>query len=164
MDKYNIIKKDKNILSLPDPKDFYLLQFDGLSVPNPGEATGGTVLFKDGKPIFEAGEYIKFGTNNIAEYTGLFIGLKYAKTFKIKNILIEGDSMLVVQQVSGAWKVKNDVLKIIHAEIVKMIKDDFDFVGIKHVYRKDNQYADDLTNETFQKKESWIRDLRILSS
>jgi ribonuclease HI len=154
MDRYNILKNSKN---LEEIKDLYLLQFDGLSIPNPGEATGGAVLFKDGKVIFEAGEYIKFGTNNIAEYTGLFIGLKYAKDLKFRNILIEGDSMLVVQQVSGKWKVNNDTLKIIYKEIQKMIKEDFDFVGIKHVYRKDNQHADGLTNETFRLKKSFIR-------
>ena len=152
MDKYNIVKGE-----IKDLEDVYLLQFDGLAVPNPGTATSGAVLFKNNKVVFEAGQYITFGTNNVAEYTGLFIGLKYAKELKIKNVLIEGDSMLVIKQVSGLWKVNNDTLKIIHKEITKMIKEDFDFVGIKHVYRKDNQHADDLTNETFKLKSSFIR-------
>lgn len=159
MNKYTILKG-----KLKDIGDVYLLQFDGLAIPNPGIATGGAVLFKDDKIIFEAGEYIKFGTNNIAEYTGLFIGLKNAKELKVKNILIEGDSMLVIQQVSGSWKVNNESLKIIYKEIQKMIKEDFNFVGIRHVYRKDNQHADNLTNETYKKKCSWIRDLRTFSS
>jgi ribonuclease HI len=157
MDTYTIVtKKD----SIPDIETCALLQFDGLAVPNPGEATGGAVLFKDNTKkdiLFETGEYVKFGTNNIAEYTGLFIGVKEAAKLKIKNIIIEGDSMLVIQQVSGKWKVNNEVLKIYHSEIVKLLKTKFDFVAIKHVYRKDNTHADDLTNETFRIKSSFIR-------
>ena len=157
MDTYNIVTKKNTI---PNIEDCYLLQFDGLAVPNPGEATGGAVLFKnDSKKdvLFETGEYIKFATNNVAEYTGLFIGVREAIKMKVKNMIIEGDSMLVVQQVSGKWKVNNEVLKMIHTELLKLIKENFDFVAIKHVYRKDNQNADDLTNETFQKKSSFIR-------
>lgn len=154
IDKYNILKNSKDSKEI---QDLYLLQFDGLAVPNPGEATGGAVLFKENIHVFEAGEYIKFGTNNIAEYMGLFIGLNYAKELKIKNILIEGDSMLVIQQVSGAWKVNNESLKIMYIQIQKMIKEDFDFVGIRHVYRKDNQHADNLTNETLKLKKSFFR-------
>jgi ribonuclease HI len=157
METYNVIQKKDNF---PKLEECYLLQFDGLAVPNPGEATGGAVLFKNNTKkdiLFETGEYIKFGTNNIAEYTGLFIGVKEAVKLKIKNVLIEGDSMLVTQQVAGKWKVNNDVLKIYHSEIVKLLKTQFDFVGIKHVYRKDNAHADDLTNETFRIKSSFIR-------
>lgn len=153
------LEKIKEISDIKGIPDLCLLQFDGLAIPNPGEATGGAVLFKDDKIIFEAGEYIKFGTNNIAEYTGLFIGLKYAKELKVKNILIEGDSMLVIKQVSGLWKINNDSLKIIYKDIQKMIKEDFNFVGIRHVYRKDNQHADNLTNETYKLKSSFFRKL-----
>jgi ribonuclease HI len=156
MEKYKIFKESKAKVVLGD---CYLLQFDGLAFPNPGQTTGGAVLFDSKKKvIFEAGEYMKFGTNNQGEYTGLFIGIKNAIKHKVKNILIEGDSNLVIQQVLGAWKVNNEILKLLHKEIVVLLKENFDFVGIRHVYRKDNTYADKLTNITLQLKSSFVKD------
>ena len=157
MDKYKIFKESKVKVNL---SDCYLLQFDGLAFPNPGETTGGAVLFDSKKKIiFEAGEYMNFGTNNQGEYTGLFIGIKNAIKHKVKNILIEGDSNLVIQQVLGSWKVNNEILKLLHKEIVMLLKENFDFVGIRHVYRKDNTYADKLTNITLQLKSSFTKEL-----
>ena len=157
MDKYKIFKTSTDKVSF---EDCYLLQFDGLAFPNPGEATGGAVLFDSKKKvIFEAGEYMKFGTNNQGEYTGLFIGIKNAIKYKVKNILIEGDSNLVIQQVLGSWKVNNEILKLLHKEIVILLKENFDFVGIRHVYRKDNTYADKLTNVTLQLKNSFVKEV-----
>ena len=156
MDKYKIFKESKVNVTL---NDCYLLQFDGLAFPNPGQTTGGAVLFDSNKKvIFEAGEYMKFGTNNQGEYIGLFIGIKNAIGQGVKNILIEGDSNLVIQQVLGAWKVNNEILKLLHKEIVALLKEHFDFVGIRHVYRKDNTYADKLTNITLQLKSSFVKD------
>lgn len=155
MDKYTIIKSKDKLENLFSKS--YLLQFDGLAAPNPGECTGGAVLFDpEGKVVFETGHYEKFGTNNQGEYTGLFIGVKAAVKMEIKNLLIEGDSMLVIQQISGNWKVKDKNLKIIYDAIMKLF-DNFDFVGIRHVYRKDNAYADELTNQTLKLKKSFLR-------
>jgi len=161
MSKYTIIQ-NSNKKEIKE-KDCYLLQFDGLAAPNPGECTGGAVMYNSsGDTVFETGHYMKFGTNNQGEYMGLLIGLQAvvqtSKTegLKIKNLLIEGDSMLVIKQVAGEWKVKDETLKIFHTEIKKLIKS-FDYVAIRHVYRKDNVRADELTNETLSLKDSWIR-------
>ena len=158
MDKFTIIKSYKDKSKIPSIDDCYLLQFDGLAAPNPGECTGGAVLFDpEDNVIFEVGHYEKFGTNNQGEYTGLFIGVQAAvKTKGLKNLLIEGDSMLVIQQIIGNWKVKDKTLKIIYDATIKLF-DKFDFVAIRHVYRKDNSYADELTNETLRLKESFER-------
>ena len=154
MEKYKIFKESKEKVTR---EDCYLLQFDGLAFPNPGQTTGGAVLFDSNKKvIFEAGEYMKFGTNNQGEYTGLFIGIKNAIDHGVKNILIEGDSNLVIQQVLGTWKVNNEILKILWKEVTTLLKENFDFVGIRHVYRKDNSYADKLTNVTLQLKKSFV--------
>jgi hypothetical protein len=57
----------------------YLLQFDGLAEPNPGEASAGAILYSPTRePVYETGEYIEFATNNVAEYMGLIIGLRLA--------------------------------------------------------------------------------------
>jgi len=136
----------------------YLLQFDGLCIPNPGTATAGAVLYTPEKSILvERGEFIGPGTNNIAEYTGLLIGVKCAADFGVKLLLIEGDSNLVVQQVSGNWKVANETLKPLHKEIRVLLLTRFDFVAIRHVYRDSNQAADAITNEVFKNRQSFYR-------
>jgi hypothetical protein len=90
----------------------YLLQFDGLAQPNPGEATGGAIIYSpDRDPLYETGEYIKFATNNIAEYMGLIIGLRLALEKGFTKLLVEGDSQLIIFQTQGKWKVTNDNLK-----------------------------------------------------
>ena len=137
--------------------DAHLLQFDGASEPNPGESCGGAVLFTpDRKVVFERGEYIDYATNNQAEYTGLLVGLVSCVEQGIKNLLIEGDSMLVINQVTNKWKVKDSELKLFHAEIIKLM-DHFDFVAIRHVYREYNAHADRLTNEGVAKKADFMR-------
>ena len=137
--------------------DAHLLQFDGASEPNPGESCGGAVLFTpDRKVVFERGEYIDYATNNQAEYTGLLVGLVSCVEQGIKNLLIEGDSKLVINQVAGKWKVKDSELKLFHTEIIKLM-DHFDFVAIRHVYREYNAHADRLTNEGVAKKADFMR-------
>jgi len=139
----------------------YLLQFDGLCVPNPGTATAGAILYtpcsdETRSILVKRGEFIGPGTNNIAEYTGLLIGVKSAVDFGVKLLLIEGDSNLVVQQVSGNWKVNNEALKGLHKEIRDLLIR-FDFVAIRHVYRDSNQAADAITNAVFKSRQSFYR-------
>ena len=135
----------------------YLLQFDGASDPNPGESCGGAVLFAPNRRVvFERGEYIEYATNNQAEYTGLLAGLVSCKDQGVKKLLIDGDSMLVINQVAGKWKVRDPELKIFHSEIKKLIEE-FDFVAIRHVYRENNTHADRLTNEGVAKKADFMR-------
>jgi ribonuclease HI len=140
----------------------YLLQFDGLCVPNPGTATAGAILYtpwadETRSILVERGEFIGPGTNNIAEYTGLLIGVKSAADFGVKLLLIEGDSNLVVQQVSGNWKVNNEALKGLHKEIRVLLLTRFDFVAIRHVYRDKNVRADAITNAVFKTRQSFYR-------
>ena len=136
----------------------FLLQFDGLAAPNPGQATAGAVLFSpDGKVVFELAEYLGIQTNNYAEYTGLLIGLRLAKEKGIRHIKIEGDSNLVIQQVRGLWRVKEPRLKPLFETIMKLLID-FKVDSINHVYREYNKAADALTNECFEKKAGFVRE------
>jgi len=146
----------------------YLLQFDGLSQPNPGTSTAGAVIFSpffpkepqpQRNPICERGEFMNHATNNQAEYTGLLIGLKAAVELQIKNILIEGDSQLVIYQTEGKWKVSNDTLKVLHAEIKELLHS-FDFVAIRHVRREYNKYADKITNNVLEGRQSFSRNIK----
>jgi ribonuclease HI len=163
MMKPQIDKKTKSGYSIIkgsnfEEEDCYLLQFDGLSNPNPGISTGGAVLFSpvSRKVVFERGEYIQYATNNQAEYTGLIIGLKSAIDNGIKQILIEGDSQIVIFQTEGKWKVKNENLKNLNNEVKKLLLQ-FDFVAVRHVYRDNNEYADKITNDVFESKQSYFK-------
>lgn len=139
----------------------YLLQFDGLSEPNPGASSGGAVLFApDGKVVFEAGEFIPHATNNQAEYSGLILGLSHTKSFPnaAANLRIEGDSQLIINQVTGKWKIKNDVLKALHSSVLEILDDPaFVNVGIRHVYRDQNKHADKMTNDVMKTRESFYK-------
>lgn len=134
-----------------------LLQFDGLSFPNPGISTSGAVLFdsNNSKVLFEVGEYIGHATNNQAEYTGLIIGLKKAIEFGFMDILIEGDSLLVINQTIGKWKVNNDILRGLNTEVKELLTR-FNSIGIRHVYRENNKYSDRITNDVLKSKKSYF--------
>ena len=142
-----------------DEAECHLLQFDGLCIPNPGVATAGAVLYgPDSKiPIAEQGEFIGRGTNNVAEYNGLLIGVKMAIKQGVKKLLIEGDSALVIQQTGGNWKVNNVALWQLNKEIRDLLLTQFEFVALRHVYRASNVAADAITNEVFKQRQSFYR-------
>jgi ribonuclease HI len=135
---------DDTVVSL---KSCYLLQFDGGAVPNPGTCGSGAVLFApDGTKIWEVGRYIPYGTNNIAEYTGLEIGLALCLREGYLNLKIEGDSKLVIQQVAGSWALKAMGLRENYNRVMALINK-MNYVVVRHVYREFNSDADALTNE-----------------
>lgn len=127
--------------------DCYLLQFDGLASPNPGEITCGSLMFNpEDNLVFEKGSYLGFGTNNQAEYKGLIEGLIIAKNLGVKKLLIEGDSMLIIKQVIGEWKVKDAILKNLKEKVDRLLNN-FSYVAIRHIPREFNSHADDLANK-----------------
>lgn len=139
--------------------DFDLLQFDGLSVPNPGKGSSGAILFNaNGDVVFERGDYLGDTTNNIAEYTGLLIGIEECVKRNISNIRIEGDSLLVVNQISGKWQVKDAKLKVLHQSVMAMFNRYFKNVAIRHVYRDKNKDADRITNEVMKLGHSFLKE------
>jgi ribonuclease HI len=144
------------IKGTPENASYPLVQFDGLSVPNPGEATSGAVLYSCTKErMGEKGHYQSNGTNNQAEYRGLLLGLELCIRHGIQEVLIEGDSQLVVMQVAKKWKVKNTELQVIYDKIQELIQAHFQFVAIRHIPREQNNYADSITNRVFQQKQSY---------
>jgi ribonuclease HI len=84
-----------------DPQNFYLLRFDGCSKGNPGMAAAGAVLYKNETEIWSGGKFLGFNeTNNYAEYMGLIMGLSKAVEFNITDLIVEGDSMLIINQMN----------------------------------------------------------------
>lgn len=142
-----------------------LLQFDGGANPNPGPASAGAVLWSPlditGKRRveFESGRYLGKATNNIAEVQGLLLGLKIAATRGARELLIEGDSELIVFQQTGKYKVKDKNLKVWWSEIQAAMMDEtaFDWIAIRQVPREQNERADSVTKEVLERKASFSR-------
>ena len=139
------------------------LQFDGGSRGNPGVGGAGAVLYRNNheewSDTFYLGDNV---TNNQAEYKGLIGGLKHVSTLDLPNLLVEGDSNLVINQVSGTWRVKNDELKILHDEVQEFINKIKD-IRFQHIPRNENKRADQLANEAMDRKQdmnnimsSWV--------
>jgi ribonuclease HI len=143
----------------------YLMQFDGAANPNPGPASSGAVLWgpKDASghrsPIVDMGKFLGKATNNIAEIQGLLLGLKIAAMRGVRDLLIEGDSELIIRQQTREYKVSNKNLKSWWAEIQAAMMDEisFDWIAIRHVRREFNERADSITKEVLLKKEGFTR-------
>ena len=123
----------------------YTMYYDGASKSNPGISAGAYVIYDNGKLISQGAKYIKHGTNNLAEYTGILIGLQKAHDLGIKKLKVYGDSMLVTKQLNLEYKVKNEVLKGFHTECL-LLMSTFDDISVNHVYRDKNTVADALAN------------------
>ena len=155
---YSIIKGASSVKE----SDCYLLQFDGLAQPNPGEASSGAILYSPSRqPVYETGEYIKFATNNAAEYTGLIIGLRLALEKGVTNLLVEGDSQLIIFQAQGKWKVKNENLKKYNKEVCHLVSQ-FEFIAMRHIRRELNKDADRITNEVVKSKETFVMEYEYI--
>jgi ribonuclease HI len=143
----------------------WLIQFDGAANPNPGPASSGAVLWSpkdiEGKrnPVFESGKYLGKATNNIAEVQGLLLGLQIAAMRGAREILIEGDSELIIFQQTGKYKVSHKNLKVWWANIQAAMMDEtsFDWIAIRQVPREQNERADSITKEVLSRKQSFQR-------
>ena len=90
-------------------------------------------------------QYIGIKTNNQSEYSALILGLKEAISRNIKQLYVNGDSLLVINQVNGVFKVKNSKLFELYQEVIELIKQ-FEYIEFNHVYREHNKRADQLSN------------------
>ncbi|KAJ7953674.1 Ribonuclease H protein [Quillaja saponaria] len=123
-----------------------ILEFDGSSKGNPGQAGAGAVLrADDGTLICRLREGLGVVTNNVAEYRAMILGMKYALKKGFTGIRVQGDSKLVCMQVQGLWKVKHQDMCNLYKE-AKELKDKFLSFQISHVLRNLNSEADTQAN------------------
>lgn len=121
---------------------------DGGSRGNPGpSAAGYVILNRDHTVIEEGGEYLGVTTNNQAEYQGVRLGLEKALALGYKHVAFCLDSMLVVNQMNGSYKIKNRELWPIN-ERIRELMTHFTKVTFRHVPRELNQLADGMVNKT----------------
>ncbi len=119
---------------------------DGGARGNPGPAAIGFVLSGIGNTSILYKEYIGKGTNNQAEYRALLAGITRAKAEGVEDLMCYLDSELVVKQVRGEYRVKNEDLKNLLAEI-KVLLPSFRSITFEHIPRSKNAAADKLVNE-----------------
>ena len=120
--------------------------FDGGARSNPGPAGYGVYIVDDaGTVLAELHGSLGIATNNIAEYRGLIAALQWAVDHHLTAITVKGDSLLIIEQMRGNYKVKNDGLKPLHMQ-ARMLVMQIGHVKFEHVPREKNQDADRLSN------------------
>lgn len=124
-----------------------VVNVDGGARGNPGPAAIGVVVSTpDGEVLEEHSERIGSATNNVAEYRALMLGLERALALGAREVELIGDSELVVRQVQGEYKVRDEVLWRLHKHVIRALAE-FDSWSIRHVRREENEAADRLVNE-----------------
>jgi len=135
------------IANKPHPTEVKLYG-DGGSRGNPGPSAGGFALLDmDDNVLVKSGKYLGITTNNQAEYHSLKGGLEAALAMGARTVHVYMDSMLVVNQMKGIFKVKNRDLWPIH-DAIKQLLSQFKHVDFTHVPRELNKLADSIVNET----------------
>ncbi len=110
------------------------------------------LVLAGGEPVREIAERIGIATNNVAEYKALLRGLDEAASLGASTVHVQSDSELLVRQLLGEYKVRNETLIPLHREaVVKMRR--FDHVHIFHVPRTRNAGADSLANRALDAKD-----------
>ena len=139
-----MFKTPNNIESELTPP--YVLNFDGCSKGNPGPSGAGAVIYHNDAEIWSGHQFVgSHSTNNQAEYNGLLLGLNQAITLGIKQLHVRGDSMLVIKQMRGEFKVNSpNVIELYNS--AKKLERQFEKVTYEHVYRHNNTRADELSN------------------
>lgn len=128
----------------------YVLQADGAARGNPGPAGAGAVLFApDGSVVAELRKPLGTATNNRAEYEALVIGLEEARRRGIDDLVIKLDSELLVKQMRGEYRIRNEALRPLAQRAIRLIAE----LGarIEHVPRERNAHADRLANEAIDR-------------
>lgn len=119
---------------------------DGAARGNPGEAGCGAAIYDDtGAVVKELSRYLGHATNNVAEYEGLLLGLEALLELGRKKIVVQSDSQLLVRQLNGEYRVKDEKLKVLHQRALALLRQ-FDSYRILHVRREMNKLADRLAN------------------
>ena len=124
---------------------------DGACSGNPGPAAIGAVIRDEQRKVLvEISQYIGQGTNNQAEYQAVIAALKAAADLNADEVVLYLDSELVVRQLTGRYKVKNNLLRFLYAEATELSKR-FKGISINHVGRFANAEADNLARTALRR-------------
>ena len=146
LEQYLGTHRDVNI---DDKKTTFTIYTDGGSRGNPGPSASSYIIYNQYDEILESGgSYIGITSNNQAEYTGVVLALEAAKKFASTDdaILFNIDSLLVVNQMNGLYKIKNRELWPLNQQIRELMRN-FKEVRFNHIPRENNIAADKKVNE-----------------
>ena len=144
------IDKSGDIVQIDELKVFA----DGGSRGNPGpSASGFVVMDMEDNVLVDRGLYLGVTTNNQAEYTALKLALEECRKIGAKRIEVYMDSLLVVNQMQGLFKIRNRDLWPIHQAIMSLVKG-FKHVSFSHVPREFNKLADAAVNRTLDEHQA----------
>ena len=135
-----------------------IVEADGGSRGNPGVAAGGSLVIdsRTGEVLAEMGVYCGITTNNVAEYNGMIAGITKALAIDPNAVLhVRLDSKLVVEQMSGRWKIKHPGMAELAAQAREILTGTP--VSFEWIPRAENSRADRLANESMDKKLSFER-------
>jgi ribonuclease HI len=133
--------------SAKKPTHYVIAYTDGGARGNPGPAGFGVyVADQDGNRVVELSEYLGHQTNNYAEYSAMIAALEWAIRNGHRGVQVVSDSELMVKQLRGIYKVRNENLQPLYEKAQRLIAH-LDWFEIKHVLREQNRNADRLANE-----------------
>ncbi len=129
------------------------INIDGGARGNPGPAAAGVIIRSadDQTVLHQAGVYLGRATNNLAEYSALIAALETAAMLKAEDVEVLSDSELLVHQLNGRYRVRNEGLKPLFAKAQDLVETFTSFV-IRHVPREKNKEADRLVNQALNLK------------
>lgn len=125
---------------------------DGAARGNPGPAGAGAVLMDaEGRVVARLGRFLGIQTNNYAEYMGLLLGLKHARSLGVKELEVLADSELLIRQLQGRYQVKSPTLRPLYEEANALLGQ-FSRVKLTHVPREKNKVADEMSNRAIDER------------
>jgi len=127
------------------------INIDGAARGNPGPAAFAYVIARDGVTVAEQNGCLGTATNNQAEYTALLKALEHAVSLEARRLTVFSDSELLVKQMNGEYRVKNEDLRLLFEQARTLLRK-FDGVAIRHIPRSANARADALCNEALDGK------------
>lgn len=133
--------------ALPADPGHLIIACDGASRGNPGPAgIGVQITDEDGAVVAEIARGIGETTNNVAEYTAVIEGLAFAKELGARSVTLRSDSLLLINQLTGRYRVKAPHLQPLHRR-ARSIAAGFERIAFEHVPREENVEADRLANQ-----------------
>ena len=136
----------------------FIVEADGGSRGNPGQAGSGTIVIDGatGELLAEIGLYVGIASNNVAEYKGMIAGVTRALAIDpTAELHVRMDSKLVVEQMSGRWKIKHPAMADLAAEARRILAGTP--VSFEWIPRAQNSRADKLANEAMDRREDFER-------
>lgn len=135
----------------PKPDSYIIAHTDGGARGNPGPAGYGVFITGNkGQKLEQLSQYLGEQTNNYAEYSGLLAALEWSVTNGQKNVQVVSDSELMVKQLRGEYKVRNENLQPLYEKAQRLISQ-LDWFEVRHVLRGQNKEADALANAAMDK-------------